>query len=158
MTNTQLVSSKNNELLSVNSKTKQFVTMMVGDQLFGIPVLMVEDVLRPQKITKIPLASDTILGAINLRGRIVTVINMRRRLGIEDHENSYNCMHVVVEHKDEQYSFIVDKIGDVLKLSLDDFEKNPANLSSNWQDVSLGVYRLDGKILVVLDVESLLNL
>jgi len=141
-----------------NFHSRQFVTMQVDGQLFGIPVQTVRDVLRPLPITDIPLSVPEIKGSINLRGRIVTVIDMRIRLGLDEVEATAETMHVVVEHKEELYSFVIDKVGDVLTLKLDDLEHNPANLGANWQQVSLGVYRLDGQILVVLDIESLLKL
>lgn len=157
MVETNLVSRKDTDVSVVDSSSKQFVTMIIDGQLFGIPVLTVQDILRPQKITNIPLVSSEIMGTINLRGRIVTVINTRKRLGAADNDNSDSCMHVVVDNKGEQYSLVVDKVGEVLNLSLDDFESTPANLSSMWQDVSLGVYRLDKEIMVVLDIESMLK-
>lgn len=136
---------------------KQFVTMEVDGQLFGIPVLTVQDILRAQPITKTPLAPAEILGSINLRGRIVTVIDMRTRLGLHQGKKKSECMHVVVDHKGEQYSLVVDAVGEVLSLSLVDFEQNPPNLSEHWQSVSLGVYRLEGRLLIVLDIENLLT-
>ncbi len=137
--------------------TKQFVSMEVNGQMFGIPVLTVQDVLRPLPITKAPLAPPEILGSINLRGRIVTVISLRRRLGLPDLPAGTKCMHVVVSHKNELYSFVVDKVGEVLSLPLSDFEQTPANLMSSWQQVSLGVYRLKERLMVVLDIENLLK-
>ncbi len=152
-----LPAKKTEEAVAVGSDTKQFVTMEVDGQLFGIPVLAVQDVLRPQKITPIPLSPKEILGSINLRGRIVTVINMRARLGLAEHGNIEECMQVVVDHKDEQYSLVVDSVGEVLTLPLSDFEHSPPNLSSNWMEVSLGVYRLENRLMVVLDIENLLG-
>ncbi len=143
--------------IAESSSTKQFVTMEVDGQLFGIPVLTVQDILRPLPVTSIPLAQKEIVGSINLRGRIVTVVDMRRRMSLPPLEEGTGCMHVVADHKDEQYSFVVDSVGEVLSLAMDDFEQNPANLPENWQNVSLGVYRLEKRLLVVLDIESLLK-
>lgn len=136
---------------------KQFVTMEIDGQLFGIPVITVQDILRDQSITNIPLSKKEIRGAINLRGRIVTVIDMRTRLGLKEFDITNNSKHVVIDYKDEQYSFLVDEVGEVLSLSLNDFENNPANLPSNWQEVSLGVYRLETRLLLILNIESLLK-
>jgi len=143
--------------LVAGEETKQFVTMNVDGQLFGIPVLTVQDILRPQKITSIPLSPPEILGSINLRGRIVTVINMRARLHLPEHENVDECMQVVVDHKDDQYSLVVDSVGEVLTLPLADFETSPPNMESNWLEVSLGIYRLKTNLMVVLDIENLLR-
>lgn len=137
--------------------TKDFVTMRVDGQLFGIPVMLVQDVLRPQKITPIPLAPKEVEGSLNLRGRIVTALDVRKRLGLPPRSESQKYMLVAVEFKSEIYSLIVDSVGEVLSLSVKDFQHNPTNLSSHWQQVSMGVYRLKDELLVVLDAENLLQ-
>ena len=150
----------NREVTSSATKkedTNQFVTMQIDGQLFGIPVFNVQDVLRPQNITKTPLAPNEILGSINLRGRIVTVISMRRRLGLPDPKDDKGYMQIVVEYQDELYSLIVDGVGEVLNLKMSDFESNPANLDNKWQNYSMGVYRLKDRLMVVIDIESILK-
>jgi purine-binding chemotaxis protein CheW len=134
-----------------------FVTMTVADQLFGIPVLEVQDVLGLQRITRIPLAPPEVAGALNLRGRIVTAIDVRRRLGLPKREAGKTGMNVVVDHKGELYALMVDNVGEVLSLSVDSYERNPATLDPRWRDVSAGIYRLKGKLLVVLEVARLLD-
>ncbi len=130
---------------------------MIAGQLFGIPVLQVQDVLGQQNVTRIPLAPPQVAGALNLRGRIVTAINVRRCLGLEDlAETNKKSMSVVVENDGELYSLIIDSVGDVLSLKESAFESNPPTLDLLWRSVSLGVYRLDGKLLVILDVTKLL--
>lgn len=136
--------------------TKEFLTVYIGKQIFGIPVLQVQDVLSKQSVTKVPLAPKEVAGSLNLRGRIVTAIDVRINLGV-DPEKEGQSMSIVVEHKDELYSLIVDRVGDVLPLSDDIFEKSPATLDSKWKDVSAGVYRLDKELMVVLDVSRLLG-
>ena len=135
----------------------EFVTMSVDGQLFGIPVLLVQDALKAQKITRIPLASREVAGALNLRGRIVTAIDVRRRLGLPDRANNEAGMNIVVEHGGELYSLIVDSVGEVLKVDADTFERNPATLDPLWRRFSEGVYRLDAGLLVVLNGDSLLD-
>lgn len=134
-----------------------FVTMTVADQLFGIPVLTVQDVLGPQRITRIPLAPPEVAGALNLRGRIVTAIDVRRRLGLSKRDAGKSGMNVVVDHKGELYALMVDNVGEVLSLSSDAYERNPATLDPRWREVSAGIYRLKGKLLVVLEVARLLD-
>ncbi len=145
------------EIQSGVGDTREFVTLMVGDQLCGIDVLKVRDVLRPQKITKVPLASREVSGLLNLRGRIVTAINLRGRLGLEFADASHEGMSVVIERRGELYSLAVDSVGEVLRLSADAFERNPATLDAVWRQYSQGVYRLKEGLLVVLDDDSLLN-
>lgn len=134
-----------------------FVTMTVADQLFGIPVLTVQDVLGPQRITRIPLAPAEVAGALNLRGRIVTAIDVRRRLGLAKRDAGTPGMNVVVDHKGELYALMVDNVGEVLSLSSESYERNPATLDPRWREVSAGIYRLKGKLLVVLEVARLLD-
>ncbi len=137
---------------------QEFVTMKVGNQLFGISVMAVQDVLRKQRIAKVPLAPKVIAGSLNLRGRIVTAIDMRVRLGMADNDDPESAMNVVVEYKNELYSLIVDRVGEVLSLPLDKFEKVPANLAEGWRTLSAGVFKLDKELLVILDVENIIRI
>lgn len=140
-----------------SGESREFVTMTIHGQLFGIPVLTVQDVLGPQKITRIPLASPEVAGALNLRGRIVTAIDVRKRLGLPKAEDGAKSMSVVVDHGGELYSLIIDSVGEVLSLPAESFERNPATLDAAWREVSGGVYRLKEQLLVVLDVARLLS-
>jgi len=137
---------------------QQYATVVISDQLFGIAVECVQDVLAAQNITRIPLAPPEVAGALNLRGRIVTAIDVRTRLGLPPIEQQSQKMSVVVEYKGEPYSLNIDAVGEVLTLPLDRFEANPPTLDAVWRDISTGVYRLDGKLLVIVDVERLLNI
>lgn len=136
--------------------TEDFVTFTIADQLFGIPVLKVQDVLSSHNITRIPLAPPEIAGSLNLRGRIVTAMDVRLRLGLSprDHKAS---MSIVAEHEGELYSLMVDSVGEVLALKSSAWERNPPTLDPKFRDYSLGIYRLDDKLLVVLDVNRLLD-
>jgi purine-binding chemotaxis protein CheW len=139
------------------AENREFVTVTIADQLFGIPVLSVQDVLGPQKITRIPLAPPEVAGALNLRGRIVTAIDVRRRLDLPPRAADVAGMSVVVEHKGEPYSLMIDSVGEVLSVPFEAYERNPATLNSRWREISGGIYRLDGKLLVVLEVDLLLD-
>ena len=140
-----------------SSENREFVTVTIADQLFGIPVLSVQDVLGPQKITRIPLAPAEVAGALNLRGRIVTAIDVRRRLDLPPRAADVAGMSVVVEHKGEPYSLMIDSVGEVLSVASEAYERNPATLNERWREISGGIYRLDSKLLVVLEVDLLLN-
>lgn len=135
-----------------------FVSVLIGGQLFGIPVLQVQDVINPQRITRVPLAPPEVAGSLNLRGRIVTALDIRTRLGLPEIAEGKPRMSVVVDHGGELYSLMVDQVGEVLSLSPAAFEHNPATLDPRWREVSAGIYRLDAKLLVVLDVARLLVL
>ena len=132
-----------------------YLTVQVGGQPFGIPVHCVHDVSKAQKITQVPLAPPEVAGALNLRGRIVTVINVGKKLGLKDsgQDAATVYMYVVIEHEGELYSLMVDSVGDVMSPSPQSFEQNPANMEQGWRDVSAGVYRLDGELLVLLDIQ-----
>jgi len=138
-------------------ETQDFVTMIIQGHLFGIPVLTVQDVLGVQKITRIPLAPKEIAGSLNLRGRIVTAIDVRLRLDLEPRPPEEKAMSVVVDQGGELYSLMVDTVGEVLSLPLAKFERNPPTLDNKWREFSLGIYRLEENLLVVLDVGRLLD-
>lgn len=150
--------SKGAVAITASSDQSMFVTVSIENQLFGIPVLQVQDILGPQKITHVPLAPPEVLGSLNLRGRIVTAIDVRVRLNLPPHGDSTKKMSAVIDFGGELYSLVVDKVGEVMSLSQDDFEPNPATLAPQWRDISNGIYRLKDNLLVVLDVARLLRL
>lgn len=150
-------SSSSGSLDHVVGSANDFLTIYIAGQLFGIPVLQVQDVLGDLKVSRIPLAPPEVDGSLNLRGRIVTSINVRRCLGLGERESGKSMMSVVVEHEGELYSLTIDEVGDVLALKEDSYEKNPVTLDSKWRGVSLGIYRLDEELLIVLDVPKLIN-
>ncbi|MDX1737158.1 MAG: chemotaxis protein CheW, partial [Alphaproteobacteria bacterium] len=136
---------------------EQLVTMMVDGQAFGIPILKVQDIVEPDQITPVPLAPGAIAGVLNLRGRIVTVIDMRELLGSKGPEDQDKQMSVTVEHRGDLYTFLVDSIGDVRSLPRKHFDKPPATLDENLRRLCSGVFRLEDDLLVVLDVERMLD-
>jgi len=141
-----------------DATARTLVTMTIANQLLGIPVSAVHDVLGPQKLTSIPLAPDSVAGALNLRGRIVTAVDVRKRLGLDDRADDDPAMSVVVEHDGEPYSLIIDTVGEVLSIPEDRLERNPPTLDPRWRAVSDGIFRLDDQLLVVLEVDRLLEL
>ncbi|MDX2073000.1 MAG: chemotaxis protein CheW [Alphaproteobacteria bacterium] len=143
---------------ALDAELCMFVTMRIDRQLFGVPVRHVRDVLRRQNITRIPLAPAEVAGSLNLRGRIVTVIDLRTRLRLLANESATAGMFVVVDHRGELYSLMVDTVGEVMTVAAGAIEKTPANLGGAWQDVATGIYKLDGELLVIIDVEALLTL
>lgn len=140
-----------------NKGKRDYLTIQINNQRFGIPVLQVQDVLREQAVTKIPLSPPEVSGSLNLRGRIVTAINVRKRLGLPDLEEGQSSMSVVVEHKNELFSLIIDKVGDVLSLESSLFEKNPSTLDPAWRDISTGIFQLKDDLLIIIDVSKLLE-
>ena len=133
-----------------------FVTLTVGEQLCGVPVLAVRDILGEHTITRIPLAPSEIAGSLNLRGRIVTAIDLRRRLRLPPAPADQQPMSVVAEQGGELYALLVDQVSEVMSLKASAFESNPPTLPQTWAQFSSGIYRLEGRLLVVLDVGKLL--
>jgi purine-binding chemotaxis protein CheW len=144
--------------MSENAIEVEYVTAAIGEQLFGLPIARVQDVFAPQRLTLVPLAGPEIAGLINLRGRIVTMIDMRRRLDLKARDDVPPMMAIGVEYKGESYGLLIDEIGEVVKLPAASREDNPINLDERLARVSSGVHRLDGRLLVVLDVERILDI
>ncbi len=135
----------------------EFVTVTIAGLLFGIPVPAVRDVLAPQPIAPIPLAPAWVAGALNLRGRIVTALDIRALLGLPRRADPLSALSVVVEAPGDFYALSVDEVGDVLRCAVADIRPNPPNLGALWCSVSAGVIRLDQRLLVVLDVHRLFD-
>ncbi len=138
-------------------QTRQFVTVYVMNQQFGIPVLDVRDIVIPEKITNIPLAPREIAGLMNLRGRIVTVVDVGIRLGIRSEPKAPPWTGVTIEYGGEAYSLLVDSVGEVADLPEDLLERVPQTLDPNVRAVTDGVYRLDGGLLLVLSIDRLME-
>lgn len=136
---------------------EQLVTMTVDGQLFGIPILSVQDIVEPRQITPVPLASSAVAGVLNLRGRIVTVIDLRVCLGAPPKDLNERPMSVTVEHKHDLYTILVDSIGDVRSLPRRDLDKPPQTLDAKMRRLCSGVFRLQDDLLAVLDVEKVLD-
>lgn len=135
-----------------------FVTFMIGGQAFGVPVLVVQDILLPDRIAPIPLSHPAVRGSINVRGKIVTVVDVRARLGLPAGESDERRMGVTVENQGELYALLVDRVGDVLAMPASRFQEKPSSLTAAWAEVATGIYRQDDGLLVTLDVQRLLTL
>jgi purine-binding chemotaxis protein CheW len=136
--------------------TATFVTMTVHGQLCGIPVLSVRDIIVTPPMTRIPLSPPEVAGSLNLRGRIVTAIDLRRRLDLPKRADGGAGMSVVVERQGELYSLVVDAVREVISLDSHRLDQNPPTLAAAWRAFSIGIVRLQTELLVVLDTERLL--
>lgn len=133
----------------------QFCTFFLDKHFFGIEVTKIQEVIPSQNMTRVPLASRVIRGLINLRGQIVTTIDLRRRLELNERPNQQLAMNMVVRTNDgDAVSLLIDDIGDVLELDQDDFEAAPDTLKGVGRDLICGVYKLKNNLLLVLDVEK----
>ena len=135
---------------TAEGRVAEYVTAVIGGQLFGLPISRVQDVFMPERLTRVPLSSSEIAGVINLRGRIVTVVDMRARLGLPKADDGKPPMAVGVDLRGESYGLLIDQIGEVLRLPDEGREENPVNLDPRMAKLAGGVHRLDGQLRVVL--------
>ena len=135
------------------SDTRQFATFHLDNLYFGIEVLKVQEVIRFQEMTRVPLAPGIIRGLINLRGQIVTAIDLRRRLDLPALGGNRLPTNVVIRSDDGAFSLLVDEIGDVLEVAADAFERPPETLRGTAREVVTGIYKLKGRLLLVLDTD-----
>lgn len=136
----------------------EFVTFRLAEQWLGIPVLIVQEVLVAQRIANVPLAPVAVSGFLNLRGQIVTAVNLRTRLALEPRADAADVMNVVIRHEGELFSFLVDEVGDVLSVAADELEAPPSTLDPRWRQMCSGIIRRDRGLLVVVDADELLRL
>ncbi len=133
--------------------TQQFCTFFLKEQFFGVPVQRVQEVIRYQEMTRVPLVPPEIRGLINLRGQIVMALDLRRRFEMEERPGSQLPMNVVVRTEDGAVSFLVDEIGDVLEAREENFEPPPETLHGKARELVRGVYKLQDRLMLVLDPE-----
>ena len=138
--------------------SRQYCTFLLDGLSFGVEVLKVQEVIRYQEMTKVPLAPPMVRGLINLRGQIVTAIDLRRRLGLSERAADRLPMNVVVRTDDGLVSLLVDEIGDVQELPEAAFERPPETLKAAAQAFIRGAYKLAGRLLLVLDTERAASL
>jgi len=140
----------------MHCSTRQFCTFNVENLFLGIDVQQIQEVIRYQGMTRVPLADASISGLINLRGQIVTAIDLRVRLGLPPRDPDAVPMNVVVRDEDNAVSLLVDRIGDVLESDDELFEVPPTTVSGEIRDLLVGAYKLPGRLLLVLDIERML--
>ena len=135
-----------------------YVTAMIDGQLFGLPIVRVQDVFIPERLTRVPLAPPEIAGVLNLRGRIVTLIDLRRRFGLGERKEGEDVMAIGVESRGESYGLLIDRVGEVVELDGVTREPNPVNLDQRLAQMSSGIHRLDDQLLIVVDVDRVLDI
>jgi purine-binding chemotaxis protein CheW len=136
----------------------QYCTFYVDGHFFGLDVLHVQEIIRYQEMTRVPLASPVVRGLINLRGQIVTALDLRRRLELTERPADQQPINVVVQTDDGAVSLLVDEIGDVLEVSEKLFERPPETLKGTARELIRGAYKLPDRLLLILDTERTVNL
>ena len=135
----------------------QYCTFFLDGLYFGIEVLRVQEIIRYQEMTRVPLAPPVVRGLINLRGQIVTALDLRKRLELKERPDGQLPMNVVVQTDDGPISLLVDDVGDVLEVSEKAFEPPPQTLGGVVRELIRGAYKLKGRLLLVLDSERAVN-
>lgn len=136
----------------------QFCTFFLDQLLFGVTVEKVQEIIRYQEMTPVPLAPKEVGGLINLRGQIVTAINLRQRLELPERTQTQQPLNVVVRVGEETLSLLVDAVGDVLNVSADDFERPPDTLTGKVRHLIKGTYKLESRLMLVLDIDKVINI
>lgn len=136
------------------ANTSQFCTFYLDKLVFGVELKGVQEVIRSLEMTTVPLAPRVVSGLINLRGQIVTAVNLRRRLELEPAPPGTPVMNVVVRSVDGAVSLLVDEIGDVVEVEETTFEPPPETLQPSMRNIILGIHKLKGRLLHVLDIEK----
>jgi purine-binding chemotaxis protein CheW len=137
--------------------SKQYCSFTVSDLFFGIEVCQIQEVIRYQEMTRVPLAPGEVGGLINLRGQVVTAIDLRKRLGLPDRAAGKLPMNVVIRTDEAAVSLLVDEIGDVLQPEPSSFERPPETLDSVTRELIEGVYKLKNRLLLILNTERAVN-
>ena len=149
---------------ATRTPVRQLCTFAVDDLVFGVDVLDVQEVIRHQEMTPVPLAPGDVRGLINLRGQIVTAVDLRSRLGLPARPDGVgdtsgdHPLNVVVHTPDGPTSLLVDRIGDVTNVTRDLLEEPPSTLPAGAAAVIDGIYKLDGQLLLALDLAAVLRL
>ena len=139
------------------AQPRQFCTFFLDRLYFGLDVLTVQEVIRYQGMTRVPLAPPQVCGLMNLRGQIVTAIDLRRRLELAERPAGQRPINIVVRSEEGAMSLLVDEIGDVLEVEEADFESPPDTLRGTARELIRGAYKLQDRLLLVLDVERALQ-
>src|SRR5437016_8720739 len=143
---------------NASQTTTEYVTVTIGDHMFGLPIFRVQDVFVPVGLTRVPLAPPEVAGILNLRGRVVTAIDMRSRLDFGEREPGTPVMAIGIELKGESYGLLVDAVGELMQLHNSACEPKPTNLDPRLSRVAAEIYRLQGQLMVVLDVDRVLDM
>ncbi len=136
------------------AQSLQFCTFYLEKLLFGIELRGVQEVIRYVEMTPVPLAPEAVSGLINLRGQIVTAIDLRRRLELEPRPDGSFPSNVVARSEDGSVSLLVDEIGDVVEVNEETFEPPPETLRGTIREVLIGVHKLEGRLMHVLDADK----
>lgn len=147
----------NLEDIKLNANSSYYTTIAIANHIFAIDVKYVRDVFFADKLTNIPLVPGEIHGALNLRGRVLVALNMRKILNLESHSLPSKIMSVVIEYKEELYSFVVDNVCEVIEFSANNIIDTKENIPENWHNITTGIFPDKNKLITILDIEGIIN-
>jgi purine-binding chemotaxis protein CheW len=136
----------------------QAILVHIGNHLFGINISTIRDILFEQKITSVPLAQPEIMGVINLRGKIVTALNMREILGLNAFSDEIRKNHIIIQHKDELFDIVVDKVGEVISFDSSEIQETPIIIDSDWQKMVIGVVKQKDIIVSLINTDTIVSI
>jgi len=145
-------------MTTMHSEQMEYVTFRLADQWLGIPVMVVQEVLVAMRIARVPMSPEAIAGFLNLRGQIVTAVDLRTTLRLPNRDTDAEVMNVVVRHESELFAFMVDEVGDVVSVPNDTVAPAPATLDARWRTVCTGIVRRERGLLLVMSVHEVLRL
>jgi purine-binding chemotaxis protein CheW len=140
------------------STNRQYCTFYLGEQCYGLDVLAVQEIVRSQPLTRVPLAHPVVRGLMNLRGQIVTAIDLRRRLDLPLRDHERESVNVVLQTDDGSVALLVDEVGEVLEVAEEQFEGPPETLAGPSRPLIQGAYKLPDRLLVILDPDRIVSL
>ena len=145
-------------MTSNNQSTQKIQTILIhiGNHIFGINISIIHDVLFEQKITSVPLAQPEIMGVINLRGKIVTVLNMRKILGLKDFDDRVRKNHIIIQYNDELFDIVVDKVGEVITFDSNEILQTPIIIDSEWQKIVIGIVKQRDTIVSLINTDKII--
>ena len=133
---------------------RPFCTFYIDRLLFGIEAVVVQEVLLHQKLTPVPLAPNDVLGVINLRGQIITAIDLRKRLGFESGNDAAISVSIVTHVQDELVSFMVERIAEIVEIDIEELEVIPDTLEGSARELLIGAFKMPEQLLLILDPQK----
>ena len=135
----------------------QLVTFSIGEEEFGVEILKVQEIVRSMEMTRVPSAPEFVEGVVNLRGRVIPIIDMRKRFGLERKEHDNRTRIIVIDMNGVVTGFVVDSVSEVLRLPRNTIEPPPPVVAGIESDYVSGVGKLEDRLLILLDMDSLLS-
>lgn len=146
-----------NQMTTISSRTNEYATFFIQDAVCGIDLLKVQEINQPSVLTHVPQSPDYVMGVMNLRGRIVTIIDICRKLGLPPVQIDGNNRNIIVRSNKEHIGLRVGRISDVVTIQRDTIEAPPVNMNGMQGEYFQGVYKSDKYLIGILNIDDLLK-